>query len=284
MIIRVLLIFIVVVFLLALARLAWLRRGAGVSRSPIRLVATIGLAALILLVVIAVASGRLHWLVSVPAALFLFILRALRFVPLMQLLRMLGLGGSGGPGGGTGPTPWGGAGGASGGASAGGQSRMETRHLDMSLDHENGTLDGTIREGAHAGARLSDLGLPELLALYRAWLGGGPDADGDSARLLETYLDRREGPAWRGPAGADGGQGDGRGDYEGEAQRTADGTMRRDEALELLGLEGEPDADTVIRAHRRLMQQFHPDRGGSDYLAALINRARARLLEDIERQ
>lgn len=274
MIIRALLIFIVLVFVLAVARLAWLRWSTGGVRSPLRLLATVGVAALVVLVVIALGTGRLHWLVSVPAALFLFLLRALRFVPLMQLLRMVGLGGgSSGAGAGGGPSPWGG----SGPSAAGdGQSRMETRFIDMTLDHGSGTLDGTIREGSHAGERLSDLGLAALLALYRDWLR----SDADSARLLETYLDRREGPAWRNASGAEGGA-----EYGGEddrAQRTADGTMRRDEALELLGLEGDPDAGTVRTAHRRLMQQFHPDRGGSDYLASLINRARARLLEDLD--
>jgi len=57
--------------------------------------------------------------------------------------------------------------------------------------------------------------------------------------------------------------------------------MPRSEALAVLGLEDDPDRDSIIRAHRRLMQQFHPDRGGSDYLAAQLNRAKDRLLDDL---
>ncbi len=55
--------------------------------------------------------------------------------------------------------------------------------------------------------------------------------------------------------------------------------MDRKTALEILGLnEGASRAD-VVRAHRRLMQQIHPDRDGSDYLSKQINAATEFLLE-----
>jgi hypothetical protein len=55
-------------------------------------------------------------------------------------------------------------------------------------------------------------------------------------------------------------------------------TMTDTEALEILGLEAGCSRQAVLDAHRRLIHKLHPDRGGSDYLAAKINQARDILL------
>jgi DnaJ domain len=52
------------------------------------------------------------------------------------------------------------------------------------------------------------------------------------------------------------------------------------EALAILGLKSGATADEIRSAHRRLIEQLHPDRGGNDYLAAKINRSRDILLKD----
>ncbi|MCW8830490.1 MAG: DnaJ domain-containing protein [Gammaproteobacteria bacterium] len=54
--------------------------------------------------------------------------------------------------------------------------------------------------------------------------------------------------------------------------------MDRKQACEILGIEPSASKDEIIKAHKRMMQKLHPDRGGSDYLAAQINQAKDTLL------
>ena len=46
------------------------------------------------------------------------------------------------------------------------------------------------------------------------------------------------------------------------------------QAAEILGVPADASNEEVTAAHRRLIQKLHTDRGGTDYLAALINEAR----------
>lgn len=52
-------------------------------------------------------------------------------------------------------------------------------------------------------------------------------------------------------------------------------------ALQILGLAPDPSASDVRAAHQRLILIVHPDRGGSNYLAARVNAARDALLEEL---
>ncbi len=73
-----------------------------------------------------------------------------------------------------------------------------------------------------------------------------------------------------------------------EQQRQTENTPQGElaEALDTLGLTATWRAGTlteaqVHEAHKRLMQKVHPDRGGNDWLAARVNRARETVLKHL---
>lgn len=148
------------------------------------------------------------------------------------------------------------------GPTPGQTSQVETRFLRMTLDHDTGAMTGVVREGRFHGRRLDELAPEDLVELWRECRA----ADAQSAAVLEAYLDRTQGEEWRQAAGSGPGP-----------RRTSNG-MTRDEAYEILGLDPNASKREIRDAHRRLMQQVHPDHGGSNYLAAKINQAKDLLL------
>lgn len=57
--------------------------------------------------------------------------------------------------------------------------------------------------------------------------------------------------------------------------------MSAEEALEILGLSGNPSDEEIISAHKKLIQKIHPDKGGNEYLTTKINQARDVLLKKV---
>jgi len=155
------------------------------------------------------------------------------------------------------------------GPSPGRRSGLSTETLDVELDHDTGAMDGTVRRGPFEGRRLGDLDLDEL----RRLLATCRTVDPRSIAVLETYLDRRFGPDWRAEDAAEA-------DRNRAGAGDSGGPMSREEALDILGLEDGADAEQIKDAHRRLMKKFHPDQGGTDYLAAKLNEAKSVLLEN----
>jgi hypothetical protein len=142
-------------------------------------------------------------------------------------------------------------------------SDVVTPYLRMSLDHETGTMAGTVLAGRFEGMRLAELTTADLVALLRECRA----ADAEGARLLESYLDRLH-PEWRDDIGA------------GQSAPSRGGSdMSVAEAYEILGLQPGADEAAITAAYHRLMMQLHPDHGGTDYLATKINRARDILLK-----
>jgi len=62
---------------------------------------------------------------------------------------------------------------------------------------------------------------------------------------------------------------------------SSNNAMTASEAAEILGLAPDATKEEIIKQHKRLIQRLHPDRGGSDALAAKINEARDILLAQL---
>ena len=89
--------------------------------------------------------------------------------------------------------------------------------------------------------------------------------DPASLQVLEAWLERA------GEAGEQADSGD-------RPDSGGDGTVTWTQALDILGLSEGATEEEIREAHRRLMMVNHPDRGGSSWLAARINRAKDVLL------
>jgi len=145
--------------------------------------------------------------------------------------------------------------------STGQTSHVRTTFLELELDHDSGAMHGTILAGSKRGGALDDLSVEQLAALVSEF-------DEESRALLVAYLDRRD-AGWPQHAQADTAAGRG---------TPAGGKMSEEEAYQILGLQPSASTDDITRAHRTLMKKFHPDQGGTTYLATRINEAKEVLM------
>jgi hypothetical protein len=143
----------------------------------------------------------------------------------------------------------------------GNRSQVRTSMLAMELDHDSGSMDGEVLAGHFAGARLSGLSAGDLRSLRDECAKAGDQ----SLELIEAYLDRQHG-GWR--------EAQGHRDHAGTGGGQASGAMDVAEARAILGVGPDATEFEIRAAHKRLMKLYHPDHGGSSYLAAKVNRAK----------
>ncbi len=209
-------------------------------RYTFTLVLSLVASALILLAL----TGRVHWLGALIGAALPFLRQllpvALKLLPFIHWQRKAQA--------------------AARSASTGNSSEVHTDTLHMVMDHDSGQLRGEVKSGPFAGMALDALEMADLKQL----LAYCQQRDSDATQLLLNYLRHRFGDDWEQPAsGTDN-----------------DSEMSRQQALDILGLKEGASREDIVDAHRRLMQKLHPDRGGSDFLASQINRAKDVLLGD----
>ncbi|WP_045825344.1 molecular chaperone DnaJ [Teredinibacter turnerae] len=200
-----------------------------------------------ILLLLGAVTGRMHWIGAVIAGLLGFARFGLRlFGGLSPFLGLLGKGASL-----ANPV-------------------FSTPHLRVTLNLEKKQLSGEVIEGPYTGRRLANLTdaqLLELEALYET-------NDKRSYYLIRLVRQQSAAHGFN---------------HDHQNQNYAEvGNPSYNEALQILGLEAyvdqtPPDRALVIKAHKRLMQKLHPDRGGNDYLASRVNQAKDTVLARLNR-
>ncbi len=137
-------------------------------------------------------------------------------------------------------------------------SETQTSELTMKLNHQTGTMSGTVLSGDYEGRDLDSLTDEELSTFY------GSLQIEESKRLLEAYVARH-----RPHLNESSNDSNSRADSE---------QMSVKRAADILGVDVSAAKEDIIAAHRRLMDKLHPDKGGSSYLAAELNEAKQVML------
>jgi DnaJ-like protein len=246
---------IVIGFLSVLLLFSLIRYGLNCNakqRRQLAYIVAVGLAGTVLLLML--LTGRIHYLAAVAAAILPFIKKLpglLRYIPLFKYLKQ--------------PSH------SAPSSNSGNQSSVETSLFIMTLDHDSGEMDGEILEGDFKGEKLKTLSQQQLFLLYKLAV----DQYKDSIAVFDAFLDRHIGKNWRELAEQYSHR------FDDDDTLEASSEMSVSQAMKILGLEEGATKDEIQDAHRRLMQKLHPDRGGSNFLAAQVNLAKDILLEKL---
>lgn len=244
---------IIIGFLAALLVFTLIRYGINTSpkqRRKLAYIMAVSLAAAVLLLLL--LTGRIHFIAALVAAVIPFAKKLpslLRYVPIFRYLKQSL----------SSPAA----------AGSGEVTVVETSLLTMSLAHVSGKMEGEVLQGEFKGQRLTQLNPKQLYQLYQL----ATDQYADSLPVFDAFLQRHIGQAWRKKAEKYG--------YQFDELNTPTNNTEMDEpqALQILGLKEGATKKEILEAHRKLMQKLHPDRGGSNYLAAQVNTAKDVLLQ-----
>ncbi|MCA0401215.1 MAG: molecular chaperone DnaJ [Proteobacteria bacterium] len=141
------------------------------------------------------------------------------------------------------------------------RSEIRTASMLVEIDLADGTIAVRILAGRFQGRQFEKLKTAELVVFAQELA----TLDPPGLNLVAQELDRRA-PGWRKHVKFD------TDPRQGAAPVSSE--MREEEAYHILGLEPGASEEAVRAAHRTLIARFHPDRGGSTYLAAMVNRAK----------
>ncbi|MFT5273704.1 MAG: hypothetical protein ACI9J2_000220 [Saprospiraceae bacterium] len=138
-----------------------------------------------------------------------------------------------------------------------GPTKLTTQWLIVQYDFSNKGLDATVIQGEFEGKKLSQLNIEQLALLLEAC-----KQDFQSRTAIHAFMAMRN-------------------SHEAPKSNTLNesGALSKQQAYEILGIESNANEEDIKSAHKRLMQKLHPDRGGSNYLAAQINAAKDTLLK-----
>lgn len=147
-------------------------------------------------------------------------------------------------------------------------SQVRSNLLLMTLDHDSGHIDGEITGGQFSGRTLGELSLDEL----RSLLSECQQQDPEGVRLVQAYVSRVHGDQqWTNNSERE--------QQSGSADESSAARPSVSEAGEILAIDPNAPKAEIIAAHRKLMGKVHPDKGGSNYLAAKINAAKEVLID-----
>ncbi|MEQ1934125.1 MAG: DnaJ domain-containing protein [Fimbriimonadaceae bacterium] len=138
---------------------------------------------------------------------------------------------------------------------------VSSEYIQMEIDLNTNMMSGVVLKGSYATHELASLSLDVLIDLWREVA-----KDTDSRLLLEGFLERNH-PQWRAAAASQHREEDREQDNSGRA-------MKEKEAYEILGLQPGASIEEINAKHRAAMKRNHPDSGGTNRLAALINEAK----------